>query len=102
VAHCRRQPWLSPLCRKNNVIEQVAVGGTHLGGPFRRPRSGAASSLDYIPGVPLRSTPGFSPSPVQGLRCRWRVHPEFRCAPLRALVRRTRRVLRGQSIPAVS
>src|SRR5688572_10819886 len=56
------QPWLTALGRKNDVIEQVAVGGTHLGGPFRRPSSGAASSLDNTPAVPLRSTPGFSPA----------------------------------------
>jgi hypothetical protein len=41
------------------VIEQVARGGTHIEGPFRRPFSGALSFLHVTPGVPLRSTPGF-------------------------------------------
>jgi hypothetical protein len=60
-ADCGSQPRLTPLGRKNNVIEQVAMGGTHSAGPFRRPCSGAALFLDHTPGVPLRSTPGFNP-----------------------------------------
>jgi hypothetical protein len=55
-----RQPWFAGLCRKNNVIEQVGVGGTHTGGSFRRPSSGAALFLNHTPGVPLRSTPSCS------------------------------------------
>jgi hypothetical protein len=60
-ADCGSQPRLTVLGRKNNVIEQVAMGGTHSAGPFRRPSSGAALFLDHTPGVPLRSTPGFNP-----------------------------------------
>jgi len=55
----RRQPWFTPLCREDDVIEQIAMGGTHSGGGFCRPSSGAWVSLDHIPGVRLRSTPGF-------------------------------------------
>lgn len=56
----RRQPWFTTLRRKDNVIEKVAIGGTHNWGAFRRPLSGAIPAFNYIPGVPLRSTPGFN------------------------------------------
>jgi hypothetical protein len=58
---CRRQPWLSVLCRKDNVIQEIAIGGTHRNAPFRRPFSGALIFSNDTPGVPLRSTPGFIP-----------------------------------------
>jgi hypothetical protein len=44
------------------VIEQIAIGGTHSDGDFRRPLSGAFVVRNNTPGVPLRSTPGFIPS----------------------------------------
>jgi hypothetical protein len=62
----RRQPWFAFLGRKNNMIEQVAMGGTHSAGPFRRPTSGAALFLNHTPGVPLRSTPDFNPAHPPG------------------------------------
>ena len=60
------QPWFAALCRKNDVIEQVAIGGTHNGANLRRPSSGAALFLYHTPGVPLRSTPGFNPAHPPG------------------------------------
>jgi len=63
---CRSHPWLAILGRKDNVIEQVAMGGTHAEGPFRRPSSGAFSFLYSTAGVPLRSTPGFIPPHPRG------------------------------------
>jgi hypothetical protein len=51
----RRQPGLAVLRREDDVIEKVTIGGTHSGGGFRRPSSGALLFLNYIPGVPLRS-----------------------------------------------
>jgi hypothetical protein len=57
---CRLYPRLSTLGRKDNVIQEVAIGGTHTGGPFRRLFSGALLFVDTVPGVPLRSTPRFS------------------------------------------
>ena len=59
-AYFRRQPGLAPLCRKDDVIEQIAIGGTH------RTR--------------------ISVAPLQGLCCFRMIHPEFRYAPLRALI----------------
>lgn len=61
------QPWFAALRRENDVIEQIAVGGTHTGGPFRRPCSGAALFVDHTPGVSLRSTP---PCSFAALHCR--------------------------------
>jgi hypothetical protein len=49
------------------VIQKIAIGGTHSGGPFRRPYSGAMSCLHTTPGVPLRFTPSCSSAP---LHCR--------------------------------
>lgn len=67
--NCSRQPWFAPLRGKNNVIEQIAIGGTHNGGNLRRPSSGALLFLHNTPGVPLRSTPGFNPgAPFGGSR----------------------------------
>jgi hypothetical protein len=66
VTDCGRHPWFAALRRKNDVIEQIAIGGTHTEGPFRRPCSGASLFLDNTPGVPLRSTPGFTPAHPQG------------------------------------
>jgi hypothetical protein len=60
-ADCRRQPWFAVFGRKNSVVQKIAIGGTHSEGPFRRPCSGAVLFSDDIPGVPLRSTPGFIP-----------------------------------------
>lgn len=60
------QPGLPALCRKNNVIEQVAMGGTHNAARFRRPCSGAPLLVNHTPGVPLRSTPGFNPTHPPG------------------------------------
>jgi hypothetical protein len=48
------------------VIQQIAIGGTHSEGDFRRPLSGAFVARDNIPGVPLRSTPGFSSGAPSG------------------------------------
>jgi hypothetical protein len=59
-ADFRRQPGFASLCRKDDVIQQIAIGGTHSEGDFRRPLSGAFVVRDNTPGVPLRSTPGFS------------------------------------------
>jgi hypothetical protein len=62
-----RHPRFTVLCGKHNVIQEIAIGGTHSGGPFRRPCSGALSFFDDIPGVPLRSTPSCSSA---ALHCR--------------------------------
>jgi hypothetical protein len=48
------------------VIEEIAIGGTHNNASFRRPSSGASVFLDHTPGVPLRSTPGFSSGAPSG------------------------------------
>jgi hypothetical protein len=64
---CSRHPRLATLCRKDDVIEKVAIGGTHRNAPFRRPSSGASVSLHITPGVPLRSTPSCSSA---ALHCR--------------------------------
>ena len=64
--NCGRQPWFSSLRRKDNVIQEIAIGGTHTEGPFRRPSSGAVLSLNHIPGVPLRSTSGCNPAHPSG------------------------------------
>jgi len=63
---CCRQPELATLCRKDNMIKQIAIGGTHPGTPFRRPLSGALFFLHHTPGVPLCSTPGFSSGAPSG------------------------------------
>jgi hypothetical protein len=63
---CRGQPRLAALGRKDNMIEQIAIGGTHMAAPFRRPWSGALFFLHNTPGVPLCSTPGFSSGPPSG------------------------------------
>ncbi len=63
---CCGQPRLAALCRKDNMIEQIAIGGTHLGASFHRPVSGALFFLHHTPGVPLRSTPGFSSGAPSG------------------------------------
>lgn len=54
-----RQPGFAPLRRKDDVIQQIAIGGTHA----------AAISV-----APLRGSVRFG------------LYPEFRVAPLRALV----------------
>ncbi len=55
-----RQPGLPFFRRKDDVIQKVAIGGTHSG--------------------------GVSVAPLRGLCSFWIIHPEFRFAPLRALV----------------
>jgi hypothetical protein len=64
---CSRHPRLATLCRKDDVIEEIAIGGTHRNAPFRRPSSGASVWLHITPGVPLRSTPSCSSA---ALHCR--------------------------------
>jgi hypothetical protein len=54
-----REPRFASLCRKDDVIQQIAIGGTHLDADFRRPLPGLLSFRI--------------------------IHPEFRYAPLRAL-----------------
>jgi hypothetical protein len=66
-ANRRRHPRLPVLRGKHNVIQKVAKGGTHSGGPFRRPFAGAGLLSHDIPGVPLRSTPSCSSA---ALHCR--------------------------------
>ncbi len=61
-----RHPWFALLCRKDNVIEKIAIGGTHRSAPFRRPSSGALTFSNDTPGVSLRSTPGFIPPHPSG------------------------------------
>jgi hypothetical protein len=63
----RRYPRLASLCRKDEMIQKIAMGGTHTRGPFRRPFSGAWLSSHSIPGVPLCSTPRFIPPHPTGL-----------------------------------
>jgi len=46
-AHFWRQPGFAPLRREDDVIEQIAIGGTHSDADFRRPYSGAWFFLDY-------------------------------------------------------
>jgi hypothetical protein len=60
------QPGLASLCREDDVIEQIAIGGTHGRAPFRRPLSGALFFLHNTPGVPLCSTPGFNSGAPSG------------------------------------
>lgn len=62
----RDHPWFAIFRRKDNVIQKIAIGGTHTERPFRRPLSGALSFSHDTPGVPLRSTPGFIPSHPSG------------------------------------
>jgi hypothetical protein len=62
-----RHPRLATLCRKDDVIEEIAIGGTHRNAPFRRPSSGALIFSNDTPGVPLRSTPSCS---FAALHCR--------------------------------
>jgi hypothetical protein len=72
---CGRQPRLTFLGREDDVVEQIAMGGTHSDADFRRPSSGALVVLDTTPGVPLRSTPRFIPPHPPGASwiCRgWR------------------------------
>ena len=59
--HRHRHPWFAVFRRKHDVIQKIAIGGTHSEGPFRRPSSGALFFLHITPGVPLRSTPGSIP-----------------------------------------
>jgi hypothetical protein len=54
------EPWLASLRRKDDVINEVAVGGTHRKPRFPSPPFGGSVVLTTIPGVPLRSTPGFN------------------------------------------
>jgi len=61
-----RHPRLATLCREDDVIQEIAIGGTHRNAPFRRPSSGALICSDDTPGVPLRSTPGFIPPHPSG------------------------------------
>jgi hypothetical protein len=65
-ADFQRQPGFASLGREDDVIQQIAIGGTHSEGDFRRPLSGAFVVRDNIPGVPLRSTPGFSSDAPSG------------------------------------
>src|SRR5437764_7230963 len=55
----RNHPRFAVLRRKHDVIQEVAIGGTHAMTPFRRPCPGALLPSHITPGVPLRSTPGF-------------------------------------------
>jgi hypothetical protein len=48
------------------VIQQIAIGGTHSEGDFRRPWSGAFVVGDNTPGVPLRYTPGSNSGAPSG------------------------------------
>ena len=47
---CRRDPRFTTLGRKDNMIQKIAMGGTHIRGPFRRPFSGATLFFDNTPG----------------------------------------------------
>ena len=102
-ANFRRQPGFAPLRRKDDVIQQVAMGGTHADAGFRRPFQGLGSFW-IIPGVPLRSTPGFNSAAPSGC-CRGSV----RMRSLRRSegiqpprFRRTMRVLRGLAANTIS
>jgi hypothetical protein len=46
---CCRHPRLATLCREDDVIEEIAIGGTHRNAPFRRPSSGAWLFFDITP-----------------------------------------------------
>ncbi len=46
-ANFRRQPGLAPLRREDNVIQQIAIGGTHAAAGFRRPYAGACFFWNY-------------------------------------------------------
>jgi hypothetical protein len=43
-------PRFAVLRGKHNVIQEIAIGGTHNTGPFRRPFSGAKSSFHHTSG----------------------------------------------------
>jgi hypothetical protein len=43
-------PGFAVLRSKHDVIQEIAMGGTHNTGPFRRPFSGAGSSFDHTTG----------------------------------------------------
>jgi len=66
-AHGYRQPRFASLRRKHDVVQKIAMGGTHSERPLRRPSSGARLSCDDTPGVALRSTPSCSSA---ALHCR--------------------------------
>ena len=55
-----RKPWLATFRRKNNVINEVTIGGARRKPRFPSPPFGGSLVLNHIPGVPLRSTPGFN------------------------------------------
>ena len=65
-ADFQRQPGFASFCREDDVIQQIAIGGTHSEGDFRRPFSGAFVVRDNTPGVPLRSTPGSNSGAPSG------------------------------------
>jgi hypothetical protein len=66
-ANRRRHPRLTVLGGKHDVIQKIAMGGTHPGGPFRRPFSGAWSLGITIPAIPLCSIASCSSA---ALHCR--------------------------------
>ena len=76
-----RQPRLAPLCRKDYVIEQIAIGGTHSNADFRRPLPGLLSFGNNTPGVPLRATPGFNSGAPSGCYLRNSIVSVYTPAP---------------------
>jgi hypothetical protein len=58
-ANCWRQPRLTAFRGKDNVVQEIAIGGTHRKLRFPSPLFRGLIVSNHIPGVPLRSTPGF-------------------------------------------
>ena len=54
------EPRLAGFGRKDDMVEQVTIGRAHGGRCFPSPPSGGSFDSNHIPGVPLRSTPGFN------------------------------------------
>jgi hypothetical protein len=54
------EPGFTAFRRKDDVIKQIAMGGTHMNASFPSPLLRGLVVSNYIPGVSPCSTPGFS------------------------------------------
>jgi hypothetical protein len=59
-ADCLSEPRLTTFGRKDDVIKQIAIGGTHSYRSYLSPLFRGSCVSNNTPGVSLRSTPGFS------------------------------------------
>jgi hypothetical protein len=62
----RPHPRFAVLRRKDNVIKEIAIGGTHGRPRFPSPLSKGSTGFYHIPGVPVCSTPAFIPPRPSG------------------------------------